>query len=231
MLKDLLRPGLIVSCQALEDEPLHSPKIMARLAYAAEMGGAVGIRANTGKDISAIKKRVKLPVIGLVKRNYTDSEVYITPTMKEVKEIVKAGAEIIALDATMRLRPNKLTLKELYEEIREKYPDKYLMADISTLDEGIYADELGFDIVSTTLSGFTSYTKDNKLPNIALVEALSKNLKNAILIAEGGIWTIEELNECLKYSYAAVIGSAITRPHIATRRYVEGINKEYLKEE
>jgi N-acylglucosamine-6-phosphate 2-epimerase len=204
---------------------------MARMAYAAELGGAVAIRANSGKDIKAIKKKVKLPIIGLVKSCYPDSEIYITPTMKEVKEIVKAGAEIIAIDATNRVRPNSVTLDEFYHEIRSKYPDKYLMADISTLEEGKKADELGFDIVSTTLSGYTSYTRDVNLPNISLVEELSKVVKNAILTAEGGIWTLEELNQCIKHSYGVVIGSAITRPQISTKRYADGINKKYLKEE
>lgn len=226
MITKILKRGLIVSCQALEDEPLHSSKIMARMAVAAHEGGAIAIRANSGKDIKMIKKNVDLPVIGLVKKIYEDSDIYITPTMKEVDEVVKAGAEIVAVDATDRLRPNSITLEEFVRNIKEKYPNVYLMADISTLEEGKKADELGFDLVSTTLSGYTSYTKGIILPNVRLVEQLSKEMKNALLIAEGGIWTLEDLNECMMFSYSAVIGSAITRPQTITKRYVDEIENK-----
>lgn len=223
MIRKILKPGLIVSCQALEDEPLHSSKIMSRMAVAAQMGGAVAIRANSGKDIKKIKKVVNIPIIGLVKKDYPDSDIYITPTMKEVQEVVRAGADIIAVDATDRLRPNSITLDEFFHEIKVKYPHLYLMADVSTFEEGKKADELGFDLISTTLSGYTSYTSDVKLPNIDLVEQLSTELKNAVLTAEGGIWTPEDLKKCLKFSYSAVIGSAITRPQLITKRYVDEI--------
>ncbi|QVK18351.1 N-acetylmannosamine-6-phosphate 2-epimerase [Mycoplasmatota bacterium] len=225
LIRKILKPGLIVSCQALEDEPLHSSKIMARMAVAAQMGGAVAIRANSGKDIKKIRKEVNIPIIGLVKKDYPDSEIYITPTMKEVKEVVKAGADIIAVDATDRLRPNSVTLDEFYKEIKKKYPDIYLMADVSTFEEGIKADELGFDLISTTLSGYTSYTSDVNLPNIRLVEQLSKEIKNAVLTAEGGIWSSEDLKKCMEFSYSAVIGSAITRPQLITKHYVDGMKK------
>ncbi len=225
MIREILKPGLVVSCQALKNEPLHSPKIMAQMAVAAEMGGAVAIRANSGKDIRMIKKKVTIPVIGLVKKTYPDSDVYITPTMKEVKEIVKAGADIIAIDAINRMRPNNVTLNDFYNTIKTKYPNKFLMADVSTLEEGKNADKLGFDIISTTLSGYTSYTEDIDLPNVELVRQLSRQIKHSILTAEGGIWSLEDFRECMKYSYSVVIGSAITRPQLVTKRYVDEIKK------
>ncbi len=142
-----LEGRLVVSCQALPDEPLHSSFIMGRMALAAKEGGAVGIRANTKEDIREIQSQVDLPVIGIVKRDYENCEVYITPTMKEIDELMEVRPEIIALDATDRLRPNGLTLDAFVSQIREKYPDQLLMADCSTIEEAVHADELGFDFI------------------------------------------------------------------------------------
>lgn len=215
-----IKDGLIVSCQALEDEPLYSSFIMSKMANAAKEGGAVGIRANSYVDIKAIKEAVDIPVLGLVKRNYSDSKIYITPTMKEVGEIVEAGADVVAVDATHRLRPQGKTLEKFYHEIRQQYPDIILMADISNYEEGVKAEELGFDIVSTTLSGYTEYTKNNKLPNYELLSSLAQKLTIPV-IAEGGIWTPEELKKLMALgAFAAVIGTAITRPREITKRFV-----------
>mgnify|MGYP000095023503 FL=1 len=144
-----LQGKLIVSCQALPHEPLHSSFIMGRMALAAKEGGAVGIRANTKEDIEEIQKMVDLPVIGIVKRDYADSKVYITPTMKEIEELMEVKPEIIALDATAALRPGNVTLDEFFHEIKEKYPEQLLMADCSTVEEALHADELGFDFIGT----------------------------------------------------------------------------------
>ncbi|ELU5588515.1 N-acetylmannosamine-6-phosphate 2-epimerase [Clostridium perfringens] len=218
-----IKNGLIVSCQALENEPLHSSFIMARMARAAKEGGAVGIRANSYEDIVAIKEVVDIPVIGLVKRNYQDSDIYITPTMKEVIEIIEAGADIIALDATNRLRPGNKSLDDFFNEIKNKYPNIILMADISNYEEGIHAENLGFDIVSTTLSSYTEYTKDIKLPNYKLLSSLSKKLTIPV-IAEGGIWSPKELKELMDLgAFAAVVGTAITRPKDITKKFVSVI--------
>lgn len=220
-----IKGGLIVSCQALEDEPLHSSYIMSKMAYAAKLGGAVGIRSNSGVDIEAIKKEVCLPVIGIVKKVYKDCEVFITPTMKEIDEVVEAGADIIATDATLRNRPNNISLEQFYKEIRDKYPDIILMADISNLEEGVKAKELGFDLVGTTLCGYTSYTKGTILPNFDLIRKLVTNL-DVPTIAEGGIWAPEELRSVINLGvHAAVIGTAITRPMDITKRFVQSISK------
>ena len=132
-----LKGKLIVSCQALPHEPLHSSFIMGRMALAAREGGACGIRANTKEDIKEIQSQVDLPIIGIVKRDYPDCSVYITPTMKEIDELMEVRPEIIALDATGRLRPDGVTLDEFFAQAREKYPDQLWMADCSTVEEAL----------------------------------------------------------------------------------------------
>ncbi|MED7789207.1 N-acetylmannosamine-6-phosphate 2-epimerase [Francisella sp. 19X1-34] len=218
---DILPRGVIVSCQALEDEPLHSSFIMSKMALAAKQGGAVAIRANSKKDILAIKEEVDLPIIGILKKEYPNSEVFITPTMKEVVEIASSGVDIIAIDATSRIRPDSQSLKDLVTEIKTKFPQLLLMADCSNFEEGVYAQELGFDLVATTLSGYTSQTKGQPLPNIELIRKLAENLEVPV-IAEGGISTHQEAISAYDAgAYALVIGSAITRPQLITKGFVE----------
>ena len=222
-IKNILSRGLVVSCQALDDEPLHSSYIMARMAAAAKEGGAIGIRANSKEDIIAIKKEVELPVIGILKKVYENSNVYITPTIIEVSEIVESGAEIIAIDATKRMRPDGKTLDQLVKEIKNKFPEIYLMADVSDYQEGVNAAELGFDLISTTLSGYTEYTKERVLPDVDLIKRLSEEL-DVPIIAEGGIWTVEDSRNAYNAgAYSLVIGSAITRPQLITKRFAHSI--------
>ena len=217
-----IKGGLIVSCQALEDEPLHGADIMAKMALAAKLGGAAGIRANGACDIMAIKKIVDLPLIGIIKKVYKDSDIYITPTVEEVALLVDAGADIIATDATDRLRPNGASLDDFYARVREKYPQIILMADISTFEEGVKAEKSGFDIAATTLSGYTEYTKGRKLPDFDLLKKLTDTLKIPV-IAEGGINDPAELKKAVIdfNAFAAVVGTAITRPREITRRFVD----------
>ena len=220
-----IKGGLIVSCQALETEPLHSSYIMSRMAYAAMLGGAVGIRANTIVDITEIKKNVSLPIIGIIKQNYGDCNVYITPTMKETDALVECGVSIIATDATHRPRPDGKSLDEFFGEVRTKYPNQLFMADCSSYEEGIHAAEIGFDLVGTTMNGYTEYTKGSSLPNIELMKRLVDNCKKPI-IAEGGIWLPEQLKAALDAGVlAAVIGGAITRPLEITKRFVAAISE------
>lgn len=223
--KEQIKGGLIVSCQALENEPMHSSFIMGRFAKAAEMGGAVGIRANTEEDIAEIKRVVSLPVIGIVKRDYPGSEVYITPTMKEVDEVVRGGAEICALDATKRTRPEGLTLAGFVREIRKKYPALLLMADTSGFEEMKEAETLGFDFIGTTMRGYTEDTRGVGIPDFDLIRRAAEELHTPI-IAEGGIWEPAQLSLALSSgAYAAVIGGAITRPQNITKRFVDAIRK------
>lgn len=216
-----LKGGLIVSCQALPDEPLHSSYIMSRMAYAAFEGGANGIRANTVEDITEIKKTVDLPIIGIIKEVYSDSDVYITPTMKEVDALCECGVDIIAIDATKRIRPHGATLSDFFKEVREKYPNQLFMADTSCFEEGKKARELGFDIVGTTMSGYTEYTKGRSLPDFELMERYVTELQCPV-VAEGGIWTPEQLRTAMNIGvHCAVVGTAITRPRDITKRFIE----------
>lgn len=222
-----IKGGMIVSCQALEDEPLHSSTIMMRMAKAAEMGGAIGIRANTPQDCMEIKKNVKLTLIAISKKVYGDSNVYITPTIEEVKSLLPVNAEIIAVDATKRPRPDGKTLEEFFKEIRKIYSG-LIMADISDFEEAVEAERIGFDIVSTTLSGYTEYTLDRPKPDIELIEKL-KEVLNIPIIAEGNVETPELAAKCVEAgAFAVVAGGAITRPQLITKKFVDSVNKVEL---
>ncbi|RIN76583.1 N-acetylmannosamine-6-phosphate 2-epimerase [Staphylococcus simulans] len=222
----MLPQGLIVSCQALPDEPLHSSFIMSKMALAAYQAGAVGIRANSKEDIIAIKEEVPLPVIGIVKRDYPGSKVYITATSKEVDELIESKCEVIALDATKQERP-KETLEELVAYIREKAPNVEIMADISTIEEAEHADKLGFDYVGTTLRGYTDYTQDHILyeNNFAFLrEVLDK--VNAKVIAEGNVITPEMYKAVSDLGvHCTVVGGAITRPKQITERFINAVKE------
>ena len=211
---------LIVSCQALEDEPLHSSFIMGRMAKAAYEGGAKGIRANSVSD--------PLPVIGIIKKQDPGTEVYITPSMNEIDALHEIGVEIIALDATDQSRPNHKSLESFYNEIRKKYPDQRLMADCSTFEEAVRADRLGFDFIGTTLVGYTPQSKGNHIEqnDFELIRRILSTIKNP-LIAEGNIDTPQKARRVIELgAYSVVVGSIITRPQIITRRFVDCIHQE-----
>lgn len=216
--------NLIVSCQALEDEPLHSSFIMSKMALAAAQGGGKGIRANSKEDIIEIKKEVDLPVIGIVKRDYEGSDVYITATSKEIDELIESGCEVIAMDATISQRPEK-TLEELVFYAREKAPNVELMADISTMEEAVIAEKLGFDYIGTTLHGYTKHTKGKKLydDDFAFLKEILRAVDKPV-IAEGNIMTPQMLKRVFELGvYATVVGGAITRPKDITARFAHEI--------
>ncbi len=221
-----LKGKLIVSCQALPNEPLHSDYIMGRMALAAMQGGARGIRANSKEDIKQIKSQVDLPIIGIVKRDYEDSEVYITPTMKEVDELMEVSPEIIALDATIALRPEKKTLDEFFTEIKEKYPNQLLMADCSTIEEALHADELGFDFIGTTMVGYTPWSKGLKIEenDFEILRTILSKVKNKV-IAEGNINTPQKAKRVIELgSFSVVVGSIITRPQLITKAFADALS-------
>lgn len=208
-----MKKGLIVSCQALPDEPLHSAFIMGRMALAAQEGGAIGIRANSIEDIKEIKRVVDLPIIGIIKKEYSDMASYITPTIKEVEALIELNIEVIALDAT--IQQDEAFLKM----IREKYPDQKLMADISTAKEGLRASELGYDYIGTTLVGYTPQSKNTS--NFEVLKVLLKNCDKPI-IAEGNFDTPEKAKEAIELgAYAVVVGSAITRPQFIVKKFAD----------
>ena len=224
---DQLKNNLIVSCQALPQEPLHSSFIMGRMALAAKEGGAVGIRANTKEDISEIQKNVDLPIIGIVKRDYENCDVYITPTMKEIDELMEVKPEIIAIDATSSLRPNGITLDEFYKEIKTKYPNQKLMADCSTVEEAIHADKLGFDYIGTTLVGYTKQRQNSRIEenDFEILREIISKVSNKV-IAEGNIDTPQKAKRVLELgSYSVVVGSIITRPQNITKKFTDVIDE------
>lgn len=218
---------LIVSCQALPEEPLHSDFIMARMALAAQQGGAKGIRANSVVDIKAIKACVDLPIIGIIKRDYADSAVYITATMAEVDELMTVKPDIIALDATASPRPKGETLDSFLKKIKAKYPEQLLMADCSTVSEMMYADQLGFDFIGTTLVGYTSQSQGAQISanDFEIIrEALSKISQP--LIAEGNMDTPEKARRVIELgAYSCVVGAMITRPQLITKRFVDAMTQ------
>lgn len=218
----MLPHGLIVSCQALPDEPLHSSFIMSKMALAAYEGGAVGIRANTKEDILAIKETVDLPVIGIVKRDYDHSDVFITATSKEVDELIESQCEVIALDATLQQRP-KETLDELVTYIRTHAPNVEIMADIATIEEAKNAARLGFDYIGTTLHGYTSYTQGQLLyqNDFQFLKDVLQSV-GAKVIAEGNVITPDMYKRVMDLGvHCSVVGGAITRPKEITKRFVQ----------
>jgi len=216
--------GLIVSCQALEGEPLYGPGIMAKMALAAKDGGAIGLRANGVSDIADIKKVCDLPIIGIIKRKYPGYDVYITPTLKEIEELIQVKPDIIAVDCTLRKRPGFDRPEDYIRAIKENY-DVILMADISTYEEGVNAFYAGADIIATTMAGYTDYTRDRELPDIELIKKLVDKVSVPV-IAEGHIETPEQAVKCLEAgAFAVVVGSAITRPQLITKKFVESISR------
>ncbi len=212
--------SLIVSCQALPDEPLYGSKIMARMAQAAQLGGAAAIRANSPGDIKAIRETVELPIIGLWKQELSNYEVYITPRYQDIKEVLAAGADYVAVDATNRNRPEELN--ELFAKIRTEFPNKGIVADISTVQEAVQITELKPDFIATTLSGYTAASSSRPAPDIPLVEEVARLIEIPIL-AEGNYKTGAQAAQALQAgAWAVVMGGAITRPRSIT---------SYIKEE
>jgi len=220
-----LKGKLIVSCQALPEEPLHSSYIMGRMAVAAKMGGAAGIRANSKEDIRQIRSEVDLPVIGIVKRDYEGSEIYITPTMKEIEELMEAGPEIIALDATDRLRPGGVTIDAFFREAKARWPEQLWMADCATVDEALHADELGFDFVGTTMVGYTPQSRGDRIEadDFKILREILKSARHRV-IAEGNINTPEKARRVIDLgAFSVVVGSIITRPQLITKAFAEAL--------
>ncbi len=222
---DRIKGKVIVSCQAVPGEPLYveEKSIMYLMARAAKQAGTPAIRTSSIRDVVAIKEETGLPVIGLIKVKYEGFESYITPTMKEVDELVEAGSDVIALDCTNRKRGDGKSVNEFITEVRQKYPDAILMADISTYEEGINAWKLGVDIVGTTMSGYTEYSPKTDGPDYELVKKLAETVDIPI-IGEGKIHSPEQAVEMLKTgAFAVVVGGAITRPLEIAQRFIKAV--------
>ncbi|PZA06279.1 MULTISPECIES: N-acetylmannosamine-6-phosphate 2-epimerase [unclassified Meiothermus] len=218
-----LQHKLIVSCQARAGSPLYGPRFMAAMAKAAERGGAGGIRANGAEDIRAIRAVTQLPIIGIDKRLDPQGNVIITPDLESARRVVEAGADLVALSCAFYQR---LNLPELHALIREIQAELGVpvMADCSTLEEGLWAAEAGADLLASTLSGYTPATQGlGQGPDLELVALLARQTSVPV-VAEGRIWTPQEARAALEAgAYAVVVGTAITNPTEITRRFVEAL--------
>ena len=225
---DAIHGQMIISCQAVEGEPLYveEKSIMYLMARAAKQAGTPAIRTSSIRDVVAIKEETELPVIGLVKIQYPGYEGYITPTMKEVDDLTAAGADVVALDCTLRKRGDGTTVNEFIVQIKEKYPDIILMADISNYEEGINAWKCGVDIVGTTMSGYTAYTvSGTDEPDYELIERLARDTDIPV-IGEGRIHYPEQAVRALQTGvWAIVVGGAITRPLEIALRFQKKIRE------
>lgn len=213
-----LRAGVVVSCQAYPGEPLRDPATMARMAQAAQDGGAVGIRAQGIADIARIRSATDLPLIGLVKEGFEG--VVITPTLALALEVARAGADIVAIDATGRPRPDGSGTEEIVRAVHEE-TGRLVMADVATREDGLAAREAGADLVGTTLSGYTPASPRGEGPDLDLVETLARALDVPVL-AEGRVHRPAQVTEALRRgAFAVVVGTAITHPTTLTRWFVE----------
>ena len=216
-----LKNEVIISVQAMPDEPLYDEIALTAMMKSVINGGAKGLRLAGARDVSNAKKLFDVPVMGLTKPDKLPDNwkeiVYITPTLKEVNELIKANADIIATDATQRPRP-KESLEEILKYIKNY--NKLAMADISTFEEGIKARELGFDIISTTLSGYTQNSPmKSETPDFELLKKLTKELDCPVIL-EGRIWEPSEVDKAFSLgAHSVVIGSAVTRPQLITKRF------------
>ena len=224
---DRIRGQMIISCQAVPGEPLYveEKSIMYLMARAAKMAGSPAIRTSSIRDVIAIKEETGLPVIGLVKIQYPGYEGYITPTMKEVDELVEADSDVVALDCTLRRRGDGTSVNDFIRDIREKYPDIILMADISNYEEGVNAWKCGVDIVGTTMSGYTDYTPKLDGPDYELMRRLAADLDIPV-IGEGKIHTPVQAVAALDTGvWSIVVGGAITRPLEIAGRFMKAIEE------
>ena len=222
---DQIKGGLIVSCQALEHEPLYTKEggVMPLMAKAAAQSGAVGIRANTVRDITQIKAVVDLPVIGIIKKDYPGTPMYITVTMAEVDALVECGVDILAVQGTSALRPDGSTAADFIRQIKAKYPQQLVMADNATLEEAMACAEAGADFVGTTMRGYTPETKGIDDIDFAFITELTQKCP-AKVIAEGHIHSPEQAVQALQAgAFALVVGGAITRPAEITARFTGAI--------
>lgn len=222
-----VRGRLIVSCQSRPGEPLYGPVYMAEMAKAAQLGGACAVRANGAGDVAAVRDAVHLPIIGIEKRRVPGFPVYITPSAEDAAGLARAGSAMIALDGTPLSRPpdsegRVWTVSEIVRFIHEEF---FLpaMADISTFDEGLSAEDAGFDCVATTMSGYTPYSPILEGPDFDLITGLSARL-SIPLIAEGRIISPDDARKALDLgAWSVVVGKAITMPHAIVERFVKAV--------
>lgn len=217
-----LKGGLIVSCQMERHAPCFSEDSVELLAKAAIWAGACALRINGIENVKKIKKLFDVPIIGLVKVHRDDSDVFMTPNMSYVDDLVKAGAEIIAIDGTDRLIDNTKAC-DIIPLIKEKYPEVIIFADVRDEIDALNALKLGADIVAPTFYRFKKDAKSTDLPDWEMFARMCRLCKDkGIVVMEGKIWTPDDAIRAMHYgAYAVVVGSAITRPHLIARRFID----------
>lgn len=214
-----LRGGLIVSCQAPDDSPVHGPRFMAGFARAAEVSGAIGLRVNGGPDVRACHRATSLPIIGINKVYSEGWPVYITPSLTSAGQVVRAGAQIVAIDATHRPRKSGISPEDLIRKIQQSLGCP-VMADVDSLDEGLAAAAAGADIVATTMAGYTDARPMTDGPDLALVRELASRISTPI-VCEGRIRAPADVAAAFDAgAHAVVVGTAITNPVVLTRQFV-----------
>ena len=222
-LLNAMRGGLIVSCQVQPDDPVYSMDFVLKMAQAAKWAGAVGIRANSPDQIKMIKENIDLPMIGLYKIWHDNTDVFITPTLEAAKQVWEAGAEIIALDCTEQLTAEGRPAYELLPVVKEEIPDALIFADVSNYQEAERAVDMGADIVGPTLYGYTEATKHIETPDLREFARMCRDFGDkAFMVMEGHIYTPEDAIKALYLGAdSVVVGSAITRPHLIAKRFVD----------
>lgn len=224
---DKLKNKIIVSVQAMPDEPLYKEECIIAMMQSVVQGGAGGLRVAGARDVKNAKKLFNLPIIGITKPDKLPDNwreiVYITPALKDVDELIKAGADIIAFDGTSR--EHACPIESIIERIKSN--NRISMADISTLEEGLNCEKSGVDILSTTLSGYTQHSlTDSEEPDFELLQQLVKNTKLPVIL-EGRIWEPRQVQKAFELgAHCVVIGSAITRPQLITKRFISKVKRE-----
>ncbi len=224
--EDLIPRGIIVSCQLEPTEPLHTPQHCALFAQAAEAGGASGVRAEGVQNIQEIRATTRIPLIGCIRDSYADGWMLVTPDMAAVEKLVRVGVDVVAMDATLRTRPNGLDGARFLADVRKRYPDLVILADISTFEEGVRAADVGASALSTVLCGRTKETYEQSLaasPNVDMIYRLATTLRTPVL-AEGFIWNTADAATAIESgAYGVVVGGAITRPRVLTQLFVNAV--------
>ena len=222
-LLESFKNGLIVSCQVQKDDPIYTEDIVVKMAEAAKWAGAVGIRANSPEQIKAIKEKVDLPMIGLWKIWHEDTDVFITPTLEAAKAVWEAGAEIIALDCTKQITHEKTIAWDLLDIVKKEIPEAIIFADVSSYEEAAHAIAHGADIVAPTLYGYTKETEHIEGADYRMFAEMCRTFRDeAFVMMEGHIYTPEDAMKCIYLgAHSVVVGSAITRPHLTAKRFVD----------
>lgn len=232
MEQPVISRGLIVSCQADPGDPFYGAENIARMALAAEAGGAVGLRINTVENIVKVKQTVSISIIGILKKRYGNSAAYITPTLKEVEEVIEAGADIVCIDGTASTKPDGKTTEAFLHDIKKRFRIP-IMTDVSNAQEGVTAWRAGADLIATTLAGYEAFlknpvydpTENFKAPDFEIIASLAEQVDIPV-VAEGRFWTPEDVVKAMNLgAHAVVVGSAITRPQLITKRMALAIDR------